>query len=71
MTNQQIAGLIKIMTTVISAQAEKVKKHAKESESKEESDRFFNSQKAACRPNRKLTTIPYPKGYELRNPYEW
>ncbi|KPA14724.1 conserved hypothetical protein, secreted [Candidatus Magnetomorum sp. HK-1] len=76
MTNQQIAGLIKILTTVISSQAEtvqaeKVKKHAQESESKEESDRFFNSQKAVCNPKRRLTTIPYPNGYELGNPYEW
>ncbi|ETR71687.1 MAG: hypothetical protein OMM_02299 [Candidatus Magnetoglobus multicellularis str. Araruama] len=76
MTNQQIAGLIKILTTVISAQAEtvqaeKVKKHAKNSEAKENSDRFFNSQKAVCNPKRKLTKIPYPNGYELKNPYEW
>ncbi|KPA09018.1 conserved hypothetical protein, secreted [Candidatus Magnetomorum sp. HK-1] len=76
MTNQQIAGLIKILTTVISAQAEtvqaeKIKKHAKDSESKEDSDRFFNSQKAVCNPKRRLSTIPYPDGYELRNPYEW
>jgi len=75
MTNQQIAGLIKILTTIISAQAEtvqaeKIKKQAEEEKIREENDRFFNSQKAVCNPKKRLTTIPYPKGYELRNPYE-
>jgi P-type conjugative transfer protein TrbJ len=75
MTNQQIAGLIKILTTVIGAQAEtvqaeKIKKQAEENEAKEERDRFLNSQRAVCKPKKFLKTIPYPDGYDLGNPYE-
>ncbi|KPA10309.1 hypothetical protein MHK_009485 [Candidatus Magnetomorum sp. HK-1] len=76
MTNQQIAGLIKILTTIMSGQAqtvqaEKVNEHAKENESQKKSNKFFNSQKAVCSPQKKLTRIPYPQGYKLRNPYDW
>jgi len=76
MTNQQIAGLIRILTTIIGAQAEtvqaeKIRKQVEEEKAREESDRFLNSQKAVCNPKRRLRKIPYPEGYELRNPYVW
>ena len=75
MTNQQIAGLINILTTIISSQAEtvqaeKLKKQIEEHKAREENNRFFNGQKAVCNPKRRLTTIPYPKGYEIKNLYE-
>ena len=68
LSNQQIANLIALLIRVQNARAEtkraeKIQTEAKTQEQLAEIKRY-HSQKAVCKPKRRLRTITYPPGYE-------